>query len=121
MVGWDFCTRSSLDNLGSQLANTILVACINPQFTQPIEKLLFGDFIAQNNTFARIPWYLESTCEIHSAGLSRSFCRAQVSKVKNTKISAQYHCKVVPEIVWDCSDTISCRLSRFAQGDQSEF
>ena len=64
---------------------------------------------------------LDSTCEIPSAGLSGNVCRAEVSKLKSTKATAQYHYEVVLEIVWEFSGMFSCRLSKFAQGDQSEF
>ena len=45
----------------------------------------------------------DSTCEIPSAGLSGNVCRAEVSKVKNTKATAQDHCEVVLENVWEFS------------------
>ena len=81
-------------------------------------KLLFVDFIEQKNAFSMI---LCSTCEIPSAGLSGNVCRAEVSKVKNTKATAQHHCEVVLENVWEFSGMFSRRLSKFAQADQSEF
>ena len=101
--------------------NDVSESDINHKFRKDTAKLLFVDFIAQKNAFSMILCGRDSTCEIPSADLSRNVCRDEVSKVKSTKATAQYHYEVVLENVWEFSGVISCQLSKFAQGDQSEF